>query len=97
VLIPPFTADLAGGSVNLSVATGINAMQIEGYNTTAATGAAIILENYIQSASRSLEPLVCSRHSGNNYKSENPDFFGDIMFSEHLLIAGGVVNTRVID
>ncbi len=97
VLIPPFTADLAGGSVNLSVASGISAMQIEGYNTTAATGAAIILENYIQSSRRSLEPLVCVRHSGNNYAAEDPDFYGDLMFCEHLLCSGAVVNTRVIN
>jgi hypothetical protein len=96
VLPAPFNADVAGGSVDLSDASGIKGMQIAGYSGTAGAGAAIILENYIESPKRSLQPLVCATHSGKNYVDENPKFFGDIMFSEHLLACGGVVNTRVI-
>ncbi len=96
VLPAPFYWDVATGGVELSEATGINAMQIAGYETTAAAGSGLILENYIQSKARSLEPLVCAKHSGNNYATENPDFFGDIMFCEHLLCAGGNTAARTI-
>jgi hypothetical protein len=96
VLIPPFSADVAGGSVNLSAATGYASRAIEPYNASAAAGAAIVLENYIESPQRSLTPLVCSEHSGKNYKAEDPTFYGDLMFSEHVLGANGV-STRVIN
>ena len=96
VMPAPFSADVAGGSIDLSEASGQVSMQLAGYNSTAGAGAALILENYIKSAGRPLEPLVTARHSGYNYASENPSFYGDVMFSEHLLAAGGVVNTRVI-
>lgn len=95
VLHTPFSADVAGGSVNLasSATTGSN---LSGHTASAGAGAALVLENYITSQSRPMEPLVCARHSGYNYKSEAPQFYGDVMFSEHLLACGGVVNTRVI-
>ena len=96
VLPAPWYVDVAGGGVELSEATGINAMQIAGYETTAAAGSGLIIENYIQSSRRSLEPLVCAQHSGKNYKDEDPDFFGDLYFCEHLLCAGAPVNNRVI-
>jgi hypothetical protein len=96
VLIAPFSADVAGGSVNLSTQTGRNARQIQGYTTSASAGSAVVLENYIVSPTRALEPLVAAQHSGVNLAGENPSFFADIMFSEHLFACGGVVNTRVI-
>ena len=91
VLIAPYSADVAGGSVDLAT----NCIDVAGYNADAAAGAAIVLENYITSASRPMEPLR-SDHSGKNYASEAPQFYADIHFSEHLLNCGGVVNTRVI-
>ena len=96
VLIPPFSADVAGGSCDLSEASGQVSMQLKGYETTAAAGAAVVLENYITSASRPMEPLVCAKHSGYNYASEDPKFYADLMFSEHVLLAGAPVNDRVI-
>jgi hypothetical protein len=97
VLIPPFSADVAGGSVNLSAAAGGYASRtIEPYNASAAAGAAVVLENYIESPKRSMTPLVCAEHSGKNYKAEDPTFYADIMFSEHVLGANGP-NARVIN
>jgi len=95
VLPAPYTADVVGGSVSLSAATGIASMQLAGYQTTAAGGDAVILENYISSTRRSIEPLVCAKHSGENYSNEDPDFWGDVHFSDHLLGCTG--QTRVID
>lgn len=87
-----YGADVAGGSVNLAT----NCEDLQGYTGAAAAGAGMVLDVYISSKNRPMEPLVCARHSGSNYKNEDPDFYGDVMFSEHLLAAGGVVNTRVI-
>jgi hypothetical protein len=97
VMPAPYGADVAGYGIDLSEATGQVSMQIAGYETTAGAGAAIILENYITSASRPMEPLVCARHSGYNYKAENPKFYGDVMFPEHVLCNGGGPNARVIN
>ena len=96
VIPAPYGADVAGGSIDLSEAAGQISMQLAGYNVTAGAGAAIILDNYITSASRPMEPLVCARHSGRSYTSEAPKFYGDVLFTEHLLCSGAVVNTRVI-
>ena len=90
VMPAPYTADVAGGGIDLAT----NAIDLSGYAGTGA-GACMVLENYITSKHRPLEPLVCSRHSGYNYKSEDPTFYGDIMFPEHLLL-GGHVCDRVI-
>jgi hypothetical protein len=92
VIHPDYGADVAGGSVNLAS----NSEDLQGYTASAAAGAGLVLATYIGSKVRPMEPLVCAKHSGYNYKSEDPDFYGDLMFSEHLLAAGGVVNTRVI-
>ncbi len=92
VLHAPFSADVAGGSVDLST----NAVNVSGNDAGAGAGAAIVIENYIVSASRPMEMLRCAKHSGYNYASEAPQFYGDLMFMEHLLCAGGVVNDRVI-
>jgi hypothetical protein len=88
-----YMADVAGGSVNLAA----NSIDIQGYTATPAAGAGLVLATYIESKVRPMEPLVCSRHSGSNLKAEDPDLYADLMFSEHLLAAGGVVNTRVIN
>ena len=96
VMAAPYSADVAGQGIDLSEATGQISMQLAGYNSTAGAGSGLILENYIKSSIRPMEPLVCSRHSGYNYKGEDPKFYGDIIFTEHLLCAGGQVNNRVI-
>lgn len=95
VMPAPYGADVAGYGFDLSEATGQISMQLQGLQGTG-TGAMLILENYIASGFRPMEPLVCAKHSGYNYKSEDPKFYGDVMFPEHLLAAGGVVNNRVI-
>lgn len=93
VLPAPYSADVAGGGINL--ATG--ACNLSGYTASAGAGAIVILENYIESKSRPMEPLVCARHSGYNYKNEAPQFYGDVFFPEHMLATGGSVNTRLIN
>lgn len=95
ILHPPYNADVAGGSVNL-VSSATLGSELMGMGQGAGAGAAIVIENYIKSNSRPLEMLRAERHSGYNYKAEAPDFYGDLMFSEHLLACGGVVNDRVI-
>ena len=95
VLPAPFNADVAGGSIDLSEATGQVSMQIAPYNATAGAGSGLILENYITSKDRPMEPLVCSKHSGYVH-SDSPTFYGDLMFTEHLLCGGAGVNDRVI-
>lgn len=92
VMPAPYTADVAGGSFNLN-ANGRDAL---GYGTTAHSGAATVLENYITSKNRPMEPLVSAKHSGFNYRDEDPDFYVDLHFPQHLLATGGVVNTRTI-
>jgi len=92
VIIPPFNADVAGGSVDLAA----DSINVAGYNASAGAGAAIILDNYIESSTRPME-MLRSAMSGYNYAAEAPQFYGDLMFSEHLLNCGGVVNTRVIN
>lgn len=92
VLHAPYGADVAGGSVDLAT----NRIDVSGHDASASAGAALVLDNYITSKTRAMEPLVCAKHSGYNYASEDPAFYADLMFSEHLLAAGGVVNTRVI-
>ena len=79
-----------GGAVNLST----NCQNIMGAVAADSTGSAIVLENYIQQTNGPMEPLVIKQHSGKVYK--NAQFYGDLMFSEHLLAAGGCVNDRVI-
>lgn len=91
VLHTPYSADVAGGSVNLAT----NCIDIRGHTASAGAGAAIVIENYIESKTRPMEPLVCSRHSGYNYKAEEPFFWADVVFSEHLL-ANATVSNRVI-
>jgi len=93
VLIAPYSADVAGGSVDLAT----NAVDVAGYNADAAAGAAVVLENYITSKTRPMEPLVCAKHSGYNYSSEAPQFYADVMFSETLLGQGGTTCTRIIN
>ncbi len=97
VMLAPYSADVAGGSVDLSEASGQVSMQLKGYETTAAAGAGLVIENYITSKNRPMEPLVCAKHSGYNYSDENPKFYADLMFSEHVLLGGATVNDRVID
>jgi hypothetical protein len=92
VMPAPYTADVAGGSFDLN-ANGRDAL---GYGTAAHAGNAIPLENFITSKTRPMEPLVCAKHSGYNYKDEDPEFYVDLFFPEHLLATGGVVGTRVI-
>ena len=91
VLPPPYSADVAGGGLDLAD----NVIDLSGYAGTGA-GAIVPLENYIMSNSRPLEVLVAAKHSGFNFRDEAPQFYVDIMFPEHLLL-GGKVNDRVID
>ena len=95
VLHAPYSADVAGGSVNLSSAATTGSL-LQGHTASAGAGAALVIENYIKSKSRPLEMLACAKHSGENYAGEAPEFYGDVMFSEHLLACGGGVNNRVI-
>lgn len=90
VMPAPYSADVAGGGIDLA-ASSIN---LSGYAGTGA-GAITVIENYIASKNRPMEPLVCAKHSGYNYWNESPKFYGDIMFPEHLLL-GGHVSDRVI-
>jgi len=92
VMPAPYGADVAGYGIDLAADSNF----LSGYAGTGA-GAIIVLDNYITSASRPMEPLVCAKHSGYNYANEAPKFFADIMFPEHLLVNGGGPNARVID
>jgi len=92
VIHQPYGADVAGGSVNLA-SGGIN---VQGYTAAAAAGAGTVLEVYITSKDRPMEPLRASQHSGINYASEAPQFYADLMFPEHMLATGGTTCTRVI-
>lgn len=93
VLHQPYGADVAGGSVNLA-SGGIN---LQGYTATPAAGAGVILEVYITSQTRPMEPLRAIQHSGSNYATEAPQFYGDLWFAEHMLATGGTVCTRLIN
>ena len=93
VLHAPYGADVPGYGINLAS----NAIDLQGNTATPGAGACLVLDNYIASKNRPLEPLVCSRHSGYNYASEAPKFYADIWFPEHLLATGGTACTRVIN
>jgi len=95
VMPAPYGADTAGYGFDLSEATGQISMQLQGYSGTG-TGAMMLIENYITSSLRPLEPLVTAQHSGNNYKGEDPKFYGDVWFPEHLHATGGTACDRVI-
>jgi len=93
VMPAPYSADVAGGGINLAA----NSINISGYLEAAVgEGSVMVLENYISSKARPIERLVCAQHSGNNYRAEAPKFFADIMFPEHLLCGGGAITARVI-
>ena len=53
---------VVGGDVDLATDT----RNISGHDGTASAGAAQVIQLYIESAYRPLEPLVSSRHSGSN-------------------------------
>lgn len=92
VLKARYSSTATGGDVDLNTAC----TKVIPY---AGTGAATVLENYIESRVRPLEPLVISRHSGINYASEAAmglKFHADLYFTEHLLGSGGTVCTRPI-
>lgn len=83
---------VVGGDVDLATDT----RNISGHDGTASAGAAQVIENFIGSAYRPIEPLRCATHSGYNYKDEVPKFYADLIFTEHVYLAGAVVNDRVI-
>jgi len=90
-----YGSTVVGGDIDLDATL----TYVNGVVAAGATGAAICVENYIQSQSRPLEPLVISRHSGVNYAAEEArglQLTADLWFPEHLLATGGVVNDRVI-
>lgn len=83
-----YGATIANGTVNLVVnnTTGLTT-DIAGQYATSATGHAVVLENYIVSKARPMEPLVNSRHSGYNYAGEDPDFYADVFLADSVLRA----------
>ena len=85
-----YGATAVGGAINLSA----NCVDIQGAIATDGTGSMIVLENYIKQVNGPQEPLVIKQHTGKNYK--NCQFYADMMFMEHLLCSGAVVNNRVI-
>jgi hypothetical protein len=89
-MYPRYGSTVAGGCVNLAT----NVQDLMGAVAADGSGSAVVLENYIKQVNGPQEPLVIKQHSGNVYK--NAEFYGDVMFSEHLLACGGVVNNRVI-
>ena len=95
VMPAPYSADVAGGGIDLCAdSDSYDSINVSGYAGTGA-GAVMVLDNYIGSKTRPIEPLVCSKHSGYNYSSEAPKFYADIFFPEHLLYGGNVCD-RVI-
>lgn len=90
VLPAPFTADVAGGGVDLA-AYSIN---LSGYAGTG-SGSILISENYIESKNRPMEPLVAAKHSGKNLWNESPHFYGDATFPEHLFLGGAVCDRPI--
>ena len=77
-----YGATVAGGTVNLSAA---DLTKIAGHLATEATGAAMVIENYIEGNGIPMQPLVIKAHSGNNYKGDSPRFYGDVVFQNHIL------------
>lgn len=95
VLTSPFSALAAGGSIDLSAATGENCVKLKGV-AAAGTGAVMVLQNYVTHASLPMEPLKVARHSGNNYPYATTKVYADVMLTDHLLL-GATLSTRVID
>jgi len=83
---PRYGAGVAGGNIDLVMSTtAYGTTTISGQVAGAGSGAVVVLENYIQSKARPLEPLVISRHSGYNYKSEAPTFWADVFLPEQVV------------
>ncbi len=83
---PRYGAGVADGNIDLVLSTTANGTTtISGQVAGAGSGAAVVLENYITSKSRPMEPLVISRHSGYNYKGEAPQFWADVYLAETVL------------
>lgn len=93
---PRYGAGVAGGNIDLVNSSATVEATISGQVAGAGSGAAVVLENYITSKQRPLEPLVISRHSGINYKGEDPDFYADVFLPEHMLANGGTICNRAI-
>ena len=91
----PLMEGVAAGNIDLVTSTTAETT-ISGQVAGAGTGAALVVETYIKSDYRPLESLVVSRHSGYNYKSEDPKFYADVYMCEHLFGAGGGDNARPI-
>lgn len=96
-LYPRYTATVVGGNVDLASTAAAGSL-LKPQNATSGAGAALVLENYVQTDNRPMEMLKISRHNGINLASENNvQFYGDVFFAEHLLSAGGTVCNRVIN
>lgn len=91
----PLAQSVASGSTDLITSTTEETL-ISGQVAGSGTGAAQVLELFIESKYRPMEPLVVSRHSGYNYKVEDPNFYADVYMCEHLFGAGGGDNARPI-
>ena len=79
----PWCADVAGGSVDLAT----NAIDVSGHDGTGSAGAAVVLENYIVSPTRPMEPLSVAKHSSINVGTDGTsELWADVFFAEHVLL-----------
>jgi hypothetical protein len=81
--------DTAGEVIDLSAATGDVGTKIFSKISSPATGAAIILGNYITDKNTPFEPLRVERHSGRNYDYATTHLYADVFFYRHILLDGG--------
>jgi len=94
VISNPYTALAAGGSLDLTAASGQAGTMLKGAAETGA-GAIVVIQNYITDKATPLEPLRVERHSGRVFDAATAHLYADIQLSDHLLLGAGV-SDRII-
>lgn len=88
---PYWGALAAGGSLDLSAATGYAGKAIKGA-ATAGTGAMMVIQNYIVDKGNPMESLRVERHSGKNFDYATARLFADVYLLDHLMNGGAIAN-----
>jgi len=95
VISNAYTCLAAGGSLDLSAASGNVGTHLKGVAATG-TGAILVLQNFISDGANPPAPLKVERHSGNTFAAATTKLYADIQLMDHLLLGGTVSNAPII-
>lgn len=97
VIQRPYSANVAGGSMNLSAQTSDYDAAILGNDIVGDdTGAAIVLENYVADAATPMEPLRSERTSGKTYDASTCKIYGDLYLMDNICNGGALATQPLI-